>query len=228
MSGMCLKFFLPVLFLSIVCVGCTRKTSPPVEQTLTKLEAGEPVTIVALGDSVTYGYGVQDGYVTKWKRLLKQEFPQATINMINAGVSGDTSVMGLERREEDVISRNPDLVTVCFGLNDMKIQMSLEEFRTNMVEIVHHLKQETSAEIWLLTTNPTYQSPGNYLVSKYNQVTREVAKAEKIGLIDIWKAWKKHYDGNAPGSDLLLDIAHPTEKGHEIFATELMKPFKRS
>jgi len=224
---MCLKKFLPVLFLSIVCVACARKVSPPIEQTLAKLDRGKPITIVALGDSVTYGYGVQDGYVAKWKRLLEQEFPQATISMINAGVSGDTSAMGLERLGRDVVSKSPDLITVCFGLNDMKIQMPLEEFRANMVEIANRLKQETSAEIWFLTTKPTYQPPGNYLASKYNQATREVAKAEKIGLIDIWKAWKKHYDGNAPGSDLLLDIAHPTEKGHEIIATGLIKPFKR-
>lgn len=103
-------------------------------------------TIAFLGDSVTQGcfeiYETEQGYVETifdkssayHKRLEEMPsmlYPNVPINIINAGISGDTSWGGAERLDRDVLSHNPDLVVVCFGLNDIvniTLHFLLEKF----------------------------------------------------------------------------------------------------
>ena len=94
-------------------------------------ENRQPV-IAFLGDSVTQGcfeiyveqgqlltaFRAEDGYVTKVKTLLGMLYPAVPVSIINAGISGQNAELGLERLERDVLSYQPDLVVVCFGLND--------------------------------------------------------------------------------------------------------------
>lgn len=54
-------------------------------------------------------------YVSK---ILVALFPEMLVNIINAGASGNSARDGPERLERDVLSFNPDLTVVCFGLND--------------------------------------------------------------------------------------------------------------
>lgn len=94
-----------------------------------------PVNIVFLGDSVTQGcfeiyydfkmngintyYDFQAVYHNKLRNMLMDIFPNIPVNIINAGISGDNAVHGLERLDGDVLSCSPDLVVLCFGLNDV-------------------------------------------------------------------------------------------------------------
>ena len=72
-----------------------------------------PVTIVALGDSLTHGYGlpVEDGFVPQLEAWL-QDNGAPDVIVKNAGVSGDTTRGGVERFEDDGIHPNKDGVAV--------------------------------------------------------------------------------------------------------------------
>src|ERR1700722_8073416 len=86
------------------------------------LEDGEPVRIVCFGDSVTgvyYHTGGRRAWCDLLGLALERIYLNAKIEMINAGVSGNTSAEGLQRMEADVLSHNPQLVVVMFGLNDV-------------------------------------------------------------------------------------------------------------
>ena len=91
-----------------------------------KLYAQEPVRIAFFGDSVTQGCFEGDPmpedvpyvYSSRFCRMLQNQYPGAEIELINAGVGGDSSGMGLFRIQKDVIEKNPDLCIVCFGIND--------------------------------------------------------------------------------------------------------------
>ena len=50
--------------------------------------------------------------------MLQQKYPEAKVEMINSGISGDTSLDGLARLDWAVLSYEPDLVTINFGIND--------------------------------------------------------------------------------------------------------------
>lgn len=46
-------------------------------------------------------------------------YPEVPVNIVNAGISGDCAEGGLKRLERDVLSYNPDLIVVCYGLNEV-------------------------------------------------------------------------------------------------------------
>lgn len=86
--------------------------------------------IVFAGDSVTdmgsvqpVGEGLNDalghGYVRMIDNLIASCYPDYKIRVTNSGVSGNTSRELLERFERDVISLNPDWVSICIGINDV-------------------------------------------------------------------------------------------------------------
>jgi lysophospholipase L1-like esterase len=76
-------------------------------------EAERGWVIVAFGDSLTAGYGAENGgYVAELSARLGNE-------IINAGRVGDTTGTALARLETDVLMRNPDAVIVFLGGNDI-------------------------------------------------------------------------------------------------------------
>ncbi len=77
-----------------------------------------PVTIVALGDSLTAGYGLppEDGFVAQLQRWLDARGAQATV--LNAGVSGDTTAGGLARTDWALVPEARAMI-VTLGGNDL-------------------------------------------------------------------------------------------------------------
>lgn len=91
--------------------------------------------IVALGDSLTAGYGVEEGlsFPSRLrKRLKKMGFPHT---VINAGISGDTTTGGL-RRIPLLLKQKPDLVIVALGANDGLRGLQTVEVEKNLDAII--------------------------------------------------------------------------------------------
>lgn len=217
-------FLISILTLSIISCGKPKKDSKYVQQTISKLEAGKQVTIVVFGDSITLGYGATDNYPNMWANQLKQKYSDAIIKMVNSGVSGNTADDGLMRLKKDVIEHQPDLVTIAFGLNDLKKGWTKQEFKTNLKKIIEEIENQTQAEILLMTTSVVNVMFFTQYISPFNAVIKEVSKEYKIGLVDINNAWKKRIK-KTPLNTLLIDGIHPNEEGHKIFVEELMKFF---
>lgn len=74
--------------------------------------------IVAFGDSITAGEGITAG-ADRWTDIIKNRF---NLELINSGVSGNTSTQGLERIEKDVLIHKPDIVLINFGMNDKSME----------------------------------------------------------------------------------------------------------
>src|SRR5690606_26540116 len=85
---------------------------------------------------------------------LRKAYPRAKVTVFNAGISGNTTHNALARLERDVLSRQPHLVTVMFGMNDV-VRVPAKEFRENLVEIVAKVRDE-GAEVLLLTPNNVF------------------------------------------------------------------------
>lgn len=96
----------------------------------------EPVTVVALGDSLTAGYGLQDGnglvpQLQDWLAAQGQD-----VVIVNAGVSGDTTAGGLARLDWSLTSET-DALIVALGGNDMLRGLPPSEARANLDEILN-------------------------------------------------------------------------------------------
>jgi acyl-CoA thioesterase-1 len=130
-----------------------------VEKTRRDLESGADATIVCFGDSITAGYAVRRGFPSFLLESLRQRFPDSKIEMINSGICGDTSQDGLGRLDWAVLSYEPDLVTINFGINDCVLVLSLEEFEMNLVEMVRRIRAGPDSEILLLSSQPLESPP---------------------------------------------------------------------
>ena len=100
-------------------------------------QGAEPV-IVALGDSLTAGYGVaaHEAYPALLEDILRREGYRHRV--VNAGVTGDTTAGGL-RRVDWVLQAHPHVAIVALGANDGLRGLSLAAMRENLERIVRRL-----------------------------------------------------------------------------------------
>ena len=197
-----------------------------VERTRWDIESGADATIVCFGDSITAGYAVRRGFPSFLLESLRQRFPDSKIEMINSGISGDTSQDGLSRLDWAVLSYEPDLVTINFGINDCVLGLSLEEFEMNLVEMVRRIRAGPDSEILLLSSQPLESPPYDQRVLDYYQTVERVAKEMNVGFVDVYGAWMKRVQAGMPLDSLILPgLDHPNEAGYRIIAEELMSPF---
>ena len=197
-----------------------------VERTRRDIESGADATIVCFGDSITAGYAVRRGFPSFLLESLRQRFPDSKIEMINSGISGDTSQDGLSRLDWAVLSYEPDLVTINFGINDCVLGLSREEFEMNLVEMVRRIRAGPDSEILLLSSQPLESPPYDQRVLDYYQTVETVAKEMNVGFVDVYGAWMKRVQAGMPLDSLILPgLDHPNEAGYRIIAEELMSLF---
>ena len=197
-----------------------------VSRTRSDLEAGADVTIVAYGDSITAGFAVRRGFPSFWKEMLDEKYPEAGLEMINSGISGDTTLDGLSRLDWAALSYEPDLVTINFGINACVLGLGLEEFEMNLVEMVRRIRAGPGSEVLLLTSQLLETPPYDRLVLDYYQAIERVAREMDVGFVDVHGAWMRRVEQGTPLSSLILPgLDHPNEAGYRIIAEELMRLF---
>ena len=120
------------------------------------IAAAEPVTIAALGDSLTQGYGLvpEKGFVSQLQRWLDGQ--GAEVTLINAGVSGDTTAGGLSRIGW-TLTPEVDALIVALGGNDLLRGIDPATARANLDGI---LAEATSRGVPVLLIG--MDAPSNY------------------------------------------------------------------
>jgi acyl-CoA thioesterase-1 len=133
---------------------------------------------------------------------------------------------GLARLDWAVLSYEPDLVTINFGINDCVLGLGLEEFEMNLVEMVKRVRAGPASEILLLSSQPLETPPYDRLVMDYYQAVEQAAAQMDVGFVDVYGAWMERVRQGMPlGSLILPGLDHPNEAGYRIIAEELMKLF---
>ncbi|HLL27991.1 MAG TPA: GDSL-type esterase/lipase family protein [Xanthobacteraceae bacterium] len=99
----------------------------------------EPVQIVAFGDSNTAGFRVleKNAYPAQLERALRAKGHD--VHVLNSGVSGNTSGMGLSRIDK-AVPPGTQIAIVYFGRNDLRWGVEPAKFRANVEEIVKRLR----------------------------------------------------------------------------------------
>lgn len=204
-----------------------------------------PITIVAFGDSVTHG-AVAPGeinYETVYWNRLKKKINNlrnyVPVNVINAGIGGTSAKGSLERMDRQVLSHNPDLIIVCFGLND--VNGSLQDYIDSLKEIFDK-GLKSGAEIIFMTPNmlntsveedtpkehyeyaiKTAQMQNEGKMDLYIESAVKLAGKMGIKVCDCYKKWKKLSETKNITHLLANRINHPTEEMHELFAQSLFE-----
>jgi acyl-CoA thioesterase I len=141
------------------------------------LHAGS--TVVALGDSLTYGYGAnpKTAYPTVLAELSKW-------NVVNAGVNGDTSADVFTRANETT-EQNPDLVLLGVGGNDVLQRISPDTTRANIIATIDTL-QSNNIDV-VLIAEPYFSTSALFGKVSDNPLYEDIVETEAIPLYsDGW------------------------------------------
>lgn len=189
-----------------------------------KLTAGGAFTIVALGDSLTQGWMARKGYVDFVGEALRERYPGAQLTVVNRGVPGGTAEEGLERLRRDVLDLDPDLVFVQFGLNDLSLGVPVERFKRTVYAIVNQIRDNTAADILLITSVPIMGSPAeDRMAEEFYAALASLAESERTGLAMVHAYWKKRIAEGAEFDKLVqFDGVHPTVEGYRLMAEAVL------
>jgi lysophospholipase L1-like esterase len=198
------------------------------EKTIAKLKSGEDVKIVAIGDSLTYGWQVSKGYLDFLKEMLRKRYPGASFQLVNKGIPGDTASGGLDRIDYDVYFYDPDCVLMEFALNDAFCGFTSELFGRNIQEMIAGIRKNTKAEV-VLVTAVWLDDPKSYdFVEKFFYGKLE-EMAGKFGLpvARVHEHWRRQVQSGAVDFQELVqfDGVHPTVIGYRLMAEAVMDVF---
>ena len=194
------------------------------------LETGQPVKIVCFGDSITgvyYPTGGRRAWCDMLGIALHRIYPQAKIEMINAGISGHTTSQALARMDADVLRHHPQLVVVMFGMNDVvnnATGVSPEIFRANLAQIVKRARAQ-GGEVILMTPNSIYSDDPRrapWYLTDYVEIVRQVGKELEVPVTDCFRTYEAVRSVNRwAWVRLMSDSLHPNMRGHKVFAEEV-------
>ncbi len=178
----------------------------------TALAQGERV-IVAFGDSLTAGYGVapDEAYPALLATRLRTEGYRYQV--INAGVSGDTTAGGL-RRVDWTLKLRPEIVLLELGVNDALRGLDLGQVRANLEAMVMRF-EAGGARVLLLGMRlpPNY---GARYAGDFARIYEEIARQRKVALMPFF------LDGVGAVAALNQpDGIHPTAEGYRLIVDRL-------
>ncbi|MEP2734704.1 MAG: arylesterase [Erythrobacter sp.] len=147
---------------------------------------GEPVNVLAFGDSLFAGYGVDqaEAYPAILQNALRAKGINAAVT--NAGVSGDTTAAGLQRFAFtlDAQETQPDLVIVELGGNDLLRGLSPDETRENLDAMLAELKKrDIDALLMGMRAPPNY---GPEFQAKFDGLYGDLAKQYDADLVPFF------------------------------------------
>lgn len=215
-------------------------------------------TIAFLGDSVTQGcfeiYTENDGnidtvfdktaaYHSYLAEILNELVPEAPVNIINAGISGDRAPLGLKRLQRDVLAFSPDLTVVCYGLNDNSWGLNNIALYTDALDKIFKELKTSGSEVIFMTPNmqntnispklssdsfkdlalATAERENSGVLKEYIEAAKKVAIESGVKICDVYAKWRMMATYGINTTELLANkVNHPTRKMNWLFAWSLL------
>lgn len=201
-----------------------------------------PINIVIFGDSVSHGalngnYDYEGVYWNLLKKRLNALRDYVPVNMINASIGGTSASQSVARLDSQVLKHEPDLIIVCFGLND--VNGTLDAYLGALSEIFRR-SRESGAEVIFMTPNMLNTYVAEDTPKQYYDYAHKTAKMQNEGrmdefiysavklaadmgipVCDCYSKWKKISETEDTTMLLVNRINHPTSAMHELFANAL-------
>lgn len=201
--------------------------------------------IVFAGDSVTdmgsvnpVGEGHSDcigvGYVRLIDSLLASTYPERNIRVINSGISGNTSRDLLERFDRDVLSFEPQWVSICIGINDVWRQFDspaiteshvyINEYRDNVEKMILKVKDNVKG-VFILSPyimEPNRDDTMRKKMDEYVDVCKNLAEKYGCVFVDFQKMYEDFFKIKH-SAFIAWDRVHPNQIGAMLMAKEFLK-----
>lgn len=198
-------------------------------KTKSKLSSGKPIRIAFCGDSITCGCSArpqENSYPYLLLKRLSARYPGAKIGVDNFCRGGGTSSKMFPLFLSNELPKKPDLIVIEF-INDLKLDIT--EIKKNysilfararaagseVIVCLPHLVDPSACDV------KSWQSVASL---PYYSVVKDLALNNKIGIADVARRWNYlYYEGLDPSLMQANNFNHPNNRGHEIYAEELMK-----
>ena len=193
--------------------------------------------IVFFGDSITQAGVNPNGYIRVLDTMLRNKGVADKYELIGAGIGGNKIYDLYLRMDDDVLAKNPDVVVVWVGVNDVWHKASYgtgtdpDKFEKFYNAVVKKL-QAKNIKVYLATpstigekTDNSNQQDGD--LNQYSNIIRRVATANNCGVIDLRKKFLEYNLANNPDNKesgiLTTDRVHLNPKGNKFVAEKMME-----
>ena len=174
----------------------------------------ETKKLLILGDSISAGYGLKKS--ENWVQLLDVSLRLSgnELKIINSSISGDTTIGGLSRIEQDLEIHKPNYVLVELGGNDALRGYPIEKIKNNLLKIIDAaFLAKANPIIMQIRIPPNY---GKNYVAAFESIYSEIAQEKKIPLLTFLLE-KVALDKSL----MQLDGIHPNQKAQKIIANQV-------
>lgn len=196
--------------------------------------------IIFFGDSITQA-GVQPGgYITRIDSMSKIGSSSGQHEFIGAGIGGNKVYDLYLRMEEDVLAKNPDMVVIYVGVNDVWHKTSsgtgtdADKFEKFYLAVINKLRAR-NIKIIVCTpaaigekTDFSNQQDGD--LNNYSNIIRRIAARNNLALVDLRKSFLdynlKNNKDNKESGILTTDRVHLNAAGNQLVADEMWKVIK--
>lgn len=179
------------------------------------INGDDPVTVMFFGDSITAGYGLEEGQAFPSLISMKADSMGWSVDVIDAGVSGETTAGGLSRINW-VLQREVDIFVLELGGNDGLRGINPDNIKENLHGILSTVRSVYPGAVILLTGMEAPPNMGEAYTSRFRQVYRDLADEHQVLFMPfILEGVAGNPALNQP------DGIHPTAAGHRVIAENL-------
>ncbi len=192
--------------------------------------------ILFFGDSITEMGINEGGYIDIINQAISKTKKSGQYELIGSGISGNKIDDLHLRIDSDVLDKNPDIVLIYVGINDVwhktsGIGTDIEEYEQFYRAILKKLMDKGIKPIVCTPTvigeKPNNSNPQDEDLNAYSEVIRKLAAEYKISLVDLRKAFalyeSKYNTQNLHQGLLTTDGVHLSKLGNQLVADEILK-----
>ena len=204
---------------------------------LLAMRQDKPLKVIFFGDSITQAGVGPTGYITKMTEMLKAKGQDTQYELIGAGIGGNKVYDLYLRLEDDVLSKQPDIVFIYVGINDVwhKTSSGTGTDADKYVKFYEALIKKMKAQnIRVIVCTPTVIGERNDNsnsqdgdLNQYSKLIREIAARNNLELCDLRKYFGDYLVQNNPDNKekgvLTSDRVHLTDEGNKFLAEKMME-----
>lgn len=197
---------------SLVYRGDTYK----VKKVFEKADRGEDITVAFIGGSITQGCNAtihENCYANRTYLWFKNRFPKIKVTYLNAGIGATGSIIGVHRVENQVLSKNPDIVFVDFAVNDKDNKYNKIAYDSLIRRILTHNSKPAVVEVFMSTD----------ILGNVQEQQIEIGKRYNVPMVSFRDAIRTEIsNGNLKWNEVASDEVHPNDRGHKIISELLI------
>jgi len=197
----------------------------PLGKVVAKMKAGKPVTILTVGDSITWGTsagGNRNAYPARLEKMLAAHYGNRSIRVVNRAIGGSTTSKHRFWLHRDVKGIEADLVTLMFGYNERPRGADAKKlaaaYVANLVAYIEEVAGGMKTPPAVMPIAPTPGRKANWTaLDAYAEAVRELGRTQKtLSVIDA----NGHFKAIGPEKypSYMADEAHPNKKGQQEMA----------